>query len=146
MELNGLPLHPLIVHAAVVLGPIASLLALAYIVPGWRDRLRWPMATLAEMAGAIIWTAYFTGEDFRATAFGDAQGEFGDELDTHQNFAETLRLVASAFAAAAIVAAWMHRRSGLLRASLTLLLVATAIANLVFVFLTGEAGTRAVYG
>ena len=32
MEINGLPLHPLAVHAAVVFGPLAALLALAYAV------------------------------------------------------------------------------------------------------------------
>ena len=33
MEINGLPLHPLVVHAAVVFGPLAALTALAYVVP-----------------------------------------------------------------------------------------------------------------
>ena len=42
MEINGLPLHVLIVHAAVVFGPLAALSALAYVgLPSWRDRLRW---------------------------------------------------------------------------------------------------------
>ena len=50
MEINGLPLHPLVVHAAVVFGPLAALAALAYVVlPAWRDRLRWPMVVLALM-------------------------------------------------------------------------------------------------
>jgi hypothetical protein len=35
MEIAGLPLHPLVVHGAVVLSPLAALVALAYAgVPG----------------------------------------------------------------------------------------------------------------
>ena len=47
MEINGLPLHPLVVHAAVIFGPLAAVAALAFLVPRWRDRLRWPMVVLA---------------------------------------------------------------------------------------------------
>ena len=37
MELNGVPLHPLVVHAVVVLGPLAAFAGLAYaIVSKWR--------------------------------------------------------------------------------------------------------------
>ena len=54
MEINGLPLHPLVVHAAVIFGPIAALTALAFLVPRWRLRLRWPMVGLALVATASI--------------------------------------------------------------------------------------------
>ena len=48
MELNGVPLHPLVVHAVVVLGPLAALTGLAYaFVPQWRWLLRWPLFVLA---------------------------------------------------------------------------------------------------
>ena len=54
MEINGLPLHPLVVHAAVIFGPLAALAALVYaVVPRWRDRLRWPMVALALVAGGV---------------------------------------------------------------------------------------------
>ncbi|MEZ5096403.1 MAG: DUF2231 domain-containing protein [Nocardioides sp.] len=34
--IGGLPIHPLVVHAAVVLGPLAALLLLGYAFrPGW---------------------------------------------------------------------------------------------------------------
>ena len=48
MEINGLPLHPLIVHAVVILGPLAGLTGLAYaFVPKWRWLLRWPLVALS---------------------------------------------------------------------------------------------------
>ena len=41
MEINGLPLHVLVVHAAVVFGPLAALSAIGYVaLPSQRDRLR----------------------------------------------------------------------------------------------------------
>ena len=44
MEINGLPLHALIIHAAVIFGPLSALAGVLYaVVPRWRDRLRWPM-------------------------------------------------------------------------------------------------------
>ena len=54
MEINGLPLHPLVVHAAVVFLPCAALLALVYAaVPRWRWAVRWPMVGLTAVgAGA----------------------------------------------------------------------------------------------
>jgi hypothetical protein len=39
---SGLPLHPLIVHAVVVIGPLSALGAIAFaLVPRWRGWLRW---------------------------------------------------------------------------------------------------------
>ena len=65
MEINGLPLHPLVVHAAVIFGPLAALAALAYLVPRWRLRLRWPMVGARRWSRtASIVAAYFTGDNF----------------------------------------------------------------------------------
>ena len=45
MEIAGLPLHPLVVHAAVVLIPLTALLAVAFaVLPRWRWLVRWPTA------------------------------------------------------------------------------------------------------
>jgi len=59
MELNGVPLHPLVVHAVVVLAPLAALTGLVYVVvPKWRWLLRWPLVVLAvAAAGASVLAA-----------------------------------------------------------------------------------------
>ncbi|MFZ2503549.1 MAG: DUF2231 domain-containing protein [Nocardioides sp.] len=53
----GLPLHPLIVHAAVVLGPLTALLFVLYaVVPRWRGALKWPIvigAVVSAISGAL---------------------------------------------------------------------------------------------
>ena len=147
MEINGVPLHPLVVHAAVVFGPFAALTALAYLVPPWRDRLRWPMVMLALIAAGSIWAAYLTGEDFFDSArFDGFSGELLDKIEHHEELAETLRLVVSGFAIVAVLNALAHRRGGVVRALLSVLLLAGAVATLVWVVLTGDAGAQAVWG
>ncbi len=146
MEINGLPLHPLVVHAAVVFTPIACLTALFYLLPNLRDRLRWPAMTLALVSAVFIWVAYLTGGDLRDDRFATASGAFAAQLDQHEDLAGTLRWLVSGFALVAVVAARLHSRQGGVRVLIMLLLAVGAIATLVYAFLTGEAGSRAVYG
>ena len=59
----GLPVHPLVVHAAVVLGPLAALLLLVYVVkPGWRLGLRWPLVLTGGGAALSAAVASASGE------------------------------------------------------------------------------------
>jgi hypothetical protein len=149
MEINGLPLHVLVVHAAVVFGPLAALCAIAYVaLPSQRDRLRWVTLALVLIATGAIWTAYLSGEDFlESDRFTGIAGTPLEELiHDHEELAETLRLVVSGFAAVTLLAVWQHRREGLLRYALGALVAAGALGTLVLVFLTGEAGSKAVWG
>ncbi|TNM47208.1 hypothetical protein FHP29_03295 [Nocardioides albidus] len=145
MELNGVPLHPLVVHAAVVFTPLAALAALGYAVPSWRDRLRWPLVVLAAVSVVSVWVAYLSGEDLMADRFGAATGPFAERLRTHADWAERLRIGVTAFAVLAFAAAWLHSRTGAVRTALTALTVLAALATLVLVFLTGDAGAQATW-
>ncbi len=147
MEINGLPLHPLVVHAAVVLGPLSALAALAYaLVPRWRDRLRWPTLAAVLLATAAIWVAFLTGESFKESKDFFSSGALGAKVERHEQLAGVLRLVASAFAVVAVVAVWLHDRRGAARIALAGLLSVAAVATLVYTVLTGEAGAQAVWG
>lgn len=147
MEINGLPLHPLVVHAAVIFGPLAAITALAYVLlPSWRDRLRWPMLVLVLIATGAIWTAYLTGVNFRASKDFFNQPPLADKIDRHAHLAGILRWVTTAFAVVAVLAAWLHTRPGAARTVLAVLLALAAIATLVYTVLTGEAGAQSVWG
>lgn len=147
MEINGVPLHPLVVHAAVVFGPLSALAALAYLVPAWRERLRWPMVVLAVIAAGSIWAAYLSGEDFlESSRFDGVAGVLAERIERHEELAETLRLVVSGFAVVAVLSALLHRRGGGVRLVLSVLLAASAIAVVVWSVLTGDAGAQAVWG
>ena len=147
MEINGLPLHPLVVHAAVVFGPLAALAAILYaVVPRWRDRLRWPMLVLVLAATAAIWTAYYTGINFRGTKDFFNQPPVAAKIDKHAHYARILRWVTTGLAVVAVVAVWLHAREGATRTVLSAALVVAGVATLAYVVLTGDAGARSVWG
>jgi hypothetical protein len=143
MEINGLPLHPLVVHAAVVFGPLAALAALGYLVPRWRGTLRWPMVGLAVVATGAIVITYLSGGDLL-----DSKPELKQlpQIQTHRDRAELLLWAILQFGAVAIVAGWWGERRGALRVVLDVLLGIGAVVVLVLVVLTGDAGSRAVWG
>lgn len=148
MEIRGLPVHVLVVHATVVLTPLAALVAIAYAVwPKYRDWLRWPAAAAAVIAVVLVWTAYLTGNSFFATSrFEHFSGAILDKIHTHQSYARTLRWIATGFGIVTVIAAWQHSRAGGVSTLLRGLVVVGAVLTLVWVFLTGEAGARAVWG
>lgn len=143
MEINGLPLHPLVVHAAVVFGPIGALTALAYAVIGrWRDRLRLPMVALAGVATVSVVAAYLSGGDLL-----QSRPELGAKalVGTHEERAELLLRITLGFGVVAVAAGWLHARTGVARTAVRVLLGLAAAAVLVQVVLTGDAGSRAVW-
>jgi len=145
MEINGLPLHPLVVHAAVVFGPLAALAALAYVVlPAWRDRLRWPMVVLALMGTGAIAAAYLTGLNFYDSRPPELRQL--EPLQTHRTRAIRLFWVTLGFGLLAVLAAWLHTRTGVVRLVLSLLLGLAALAVLALAVLAGDSGSRSVWG
>ena len=145
MEINGLPLHPLVVHAAVVFGPLAALTALAYVVlPAWRDRLRLPMVVLALIGTGAITAAFFTGMNFFNSRPPELQQL--EILQTHRTRAIRLFWVTLGFGVLAVLAAWLHTRTGAVRVILNVLLGRAAVAVIALAVLAGDSGSRAVWG
>ncbi|SDE28131.1 DUF2231 domain-containing protein [Nocardioides lianchengensis] len=145
MDINGLPLHALVVHAAVVFGPLAALAGLAYLVPRWRDRLRWPLVVSVLIATVSVWVAYFSGEQL--TEANEYGGPLAALVETHEERAGMLRISVTAFALVSFVAAWLHTRSGPTRLALAGLVGVLAIVTAVYTVLVGDAGAQiAWYG
>lgn len=144
MEIDGLPLHPLLVHAAVVFTPLAALTALAYaVVRPWRERLRWPAAALAVVAVLAVGAAFLSGRSFLGDNPALAQRAI---VQTHEQRAELLLWLTLGFGVVALASAWRHARPGAVSLVLRALLAVSAAAVLVQVVLTGDAGSRAVWG
>ena len=140
MEMNSLPVHALVVHAAVVFGPLAALAGVLYAVPKLRDKLRWPLVVSVVIALGSIWVAYLSGEQVEeANTYG---GEFAALVETHESRAGVLRLLMSGFAAASFVAAWQHARTGPVRLLLAGVVAVLAVLTGVWVGLTGDAGAQ----
>ena len=156
MEIAGLPVHPLIVHAAVVLTPLAAVSAGVFaVVPSWRYLTRWPTAVLAVTALVVCWAARVSGRSLLAS-----RPELAPLVRTHQLRGNQLSLLIILFAVLVLVAVWgLGGRSGLLSGrgaretrvgafdkALRALVVVAAVLVLVWVALTGDAGARALWG
>ena len=155
MEINGLPMHPLVVHAVVVLGPLAALVGLAYaFVPKWRWLLRWPLVVLSVVVAISALLAVAAGDSLL-----DARPELEPLVAEHEDWGELLRSVSLMFVVTAMLSAWAlggpsalasDRGARVSRGALgwvaMALLVAASVALLVLVFLAGDSGSRAVWG
>jgi hypothetical protein len=65
MEIGGLPVHVLVVHAAVVLTPLAALTAIVFaVVPRWRWLTRWPALVSGLVALGAVVAAKLSGDNF----------------------------------------------------------------------------------
>jgi len=148
------PLHPLVVHAVVVFVPLAALAGILMSVPKWRWLARWPALLLTLGATAACYVATITGGDLKK----DRGLETSPLVKTHEEWGDRLMLAMWVFAAILIVAFWVlphvTRLSGaldraghvtVLEKPLMVLLPLAAVAVLVLVFLTGDAGARAVW-
>jgi hypothetical protein len=154
MELNGIPLHPLVVHAAVVLVPMAALASVAMVVPKWRWLARWPALVLAVAAALAVQAATLSGVDLHHSSGIDTA-----LIRSHEEWGVRLRLATWVFAVTTALAFWAlphvtrlvgdRDRAGrvaVLEKPLMVLLPVLAVVVLVLVFVTGEAGARSVWG
>ncbi|HEY3013819.1 MAG TPA: DUF2231 domain-containing protein [Nocardioides sp.] len=155
MSINGLPLHPLVVHAAVVFAPLAAVSAGLYaLVTRWRWLLRTPTAVIAVLAALATQVAAMTGDSLKETLGIDTSA-----VENHEMWAGRLQAAVWVLAAVAVVAWWVmphetpvegaedrEARVPALVTPVVVLLPVLAVAVLVLVVFTGDAGARAVWG
>ena len=154
MEINGVPLHPLVIHAVVVFVPLAAIAAVVMSVPKYRWIARWPALLLTLAATAATYVATLTGEHLAE----DRGLEELSLVETHEEWGERLMIGMWVFAVLVVIAFWVlphvTRLAGArdrvakvaaLEKPLMVLVPLAAVAVLVLVFLTGDAGARAVW-
>lgn len=146
MDILGLPLHPLVVHAAVIFVPLAALGAL--VVTFWRaarQRYGWLLAALAVVAGLSAIAARVTGE-----AFIESMGGGSPAAQAHREWGLLAPIPAVVLALALPALLWLERRHPEAPRPLWLavagLNVLAAVAGLVLILLTGHSGATAVWG
>ncbi|GAA4084663.1 DUF2231 domain-containing protein [Nocardioides kongjuensis] len=137
---NGLPIHPLVVHAVVVLLPLAVLGTIAIAVrPAWRERYGVLVVGTALVATVLVPVATSSGEALEKHV-GDPgnHAALGDQLIW---FAIPLLLLAAALT-------WLHRRDAgaTVLKGVAALAVVAALATAVQVYRVGDSGARAAWG
>lgn len=140
MEINGVPLHPLVIHAAVVFGPVSGLVSLWYVASSRRARLEAVTVLLAVVASGAIGAAWYTGRQFLHSRPELKQLPL---VHTHQHRANLLAISAIVYVVLAL-AVWLTRGQPSSRV-VRVLFGLGALAVLALVVLTGDAGARAVW-
>jgi uncharacterized membrane protein len=161
--LGNLPVHPLVVHAVVVLVPLAILGGLIVVV--WaaaRRRYGWLVVVVAAIATAAIPIATSTGEGLEhrlpRTAAIETHARLGDDLLV---FVAGLLVVLAAFVYLHHRASVGARREGpgttaaparltggprVAAAVLAILVVLLAVISAVQVYRIGDSGAQAAWG
>ena len=142
MDFLGLPLHPLVVHAAVVLIPLACLGALVVVVsPRARERYGWLTVAFAVAAAGAAITARLSGE-----AFAQGLAGIAPLIATHRQYGELTPWPAVALAITLPAGLLIRSRSKPAWVVAAALSILAAVAGLALVALTGHSGAAAVWG
>ena len=154
IERAGLPAHILLIHAVVVLAPIAGLGAIAYAAaPRWRGYLAWPLGVLSLGLVPLSLITAEAGEQWEEARPSSAL------IREHAEQGDVIKAVSVVFfvvVAAALVASYepIGRRFAFLgslrtsRAVRIALLVVVAAAGACFIYqsiITGHSGAASVW-
>jgi len=139
----GLPVHPLIVHATVVLVPTAALLvALAAVYPRFRAWIG-PVPALAALAACVL-------VPLSTSSGEELEHHVGDSslVEKHAELADTLIWLVLPLALVAVVAPRLHRRTNTATGAVVAVAVASVVlagGTLVDVVLIGHSGAKAAW-
>lgn len=142
-SIDGLPLHPLVVHAVVVLLPLAALgLVAISFVPRWSVRygpLVWPVALVALISAFI---ADQSGRELALKVGVPAE---------HMQAGEQVKFVAAGVLVMSLVVWLLDRKAtkakrSILEKVLAGVAVAVSLLAIYVTFLAGDSGARAVWG
>lgn len=159
-EIAGLPLHPLLVHAVVVLTPLTALaLVLGSVWPAARRRLGIVTSLAALLLIVLVPITVAAGEELAAIV-GPVPA-----VETHEGYGRMLLpWVIGMFVVAAAQWAWFRwgapgeaerapgvpaavpRRTRAVPLVLAVLAVGVATGTTIMVVLIGDSGARAVWG
>lgn len=145
-EVFGLPLHPLVVHAAVVFVPIAALGTLVLtIVPRWRSTYGWLVVIISGLAMVTVPLATRTGR--RLTELREFGGPVLERIQEHETMGDRI-IWAVAPMFVLNLAVVLLLRTGRPAREVTVVAVLASLAavvSVVLVVLTGHLGSLAVW-
>jgi hypothetical protein len=159
-EISGLPMHPLLVHAAVVFVPLLAVVAVLYAaVPKVRAHTRWVLGALAVVTPGAALFAKLSGDAFykRLNSRGAISAEYLGRLQDHADFGTYTLFATLVLALAAIgLVLFVPPPGGIavggvatggkaLPLALSGLSVVLAIVAVYYVVRTGDSGAKAVW-
>ncbi len=145
---RDLPIHALVVHAAVILIPIAALLGVALLRPAWRMVLRWPLVVVVGLSVVLAFVARSSGKVLKENLEEQTKGNVvGKAIEHHQELADRLWMWLLVFFLVCVIAALLLPRLNNPMASgvVAFVVAAMAVVIIVMVVQVGEAGSKAVW-
>ncbi|WP_210508934.1 DUF2231 domain-containing protein [Naasia sp. SYSU D00057] len=150
-SVNGLPLHPLLVHSVIALVPLTAIAVVLHVLwPAARRRLGAVTPLLGLALAVATPVTVLAGRDLRAQV-GPIPA-----VDRHAALGETMTFWAVGLLAVSAAAyAWFRWRDRLrlsrstvvvLTAVLAVVSIGVSIGALAMVVLVGDSGARAVWG
>ncbi len=140
LTVGGLPAHPLVVHAIVVGVPVMALASWLMLArSSWRLSWAWPIAVIDVLIAAVAVVARSTGQGLQAALGGQAALE-------HAEFGNLAPLFALVMALGAVAFAVLRRRGRTATVVGAVVAVATSLAALVWIVLTGHSGSASSWG
>ena len=138
LAIGDLPLHPLVVHFAVALFPVALIFLIAVVVrKSWRER---------HLLKAVVAVAATIPFIFLSQQSGEALSEVLYEPDPHAEYGELLMPLALATLATALVFWWsLKKLPKLVTQILGVVLISLAIAAIAMTVVVGHSGAAATW-
>jgi uncharacterized membrane protein len=145
---RDLPIHALVVHAAVILIPIAALLAIALLRPAWRMVLRWPLVAAIGLSVVLAFVARASGRVLEENLEEQTTGTVvGKAIEHHEQLADRLWILLLVFFVVSVLAALLLPRlnNPIAGGIVAFIVAAVAVVVIVMAIQTGEAGSKAVW-
>jgi hypothetical protein len=154
-DVLGLPLHPLLVHGAVVLLTVNALAVLvAVLLPRFREWLAWGLPVLG-VAGAVTgWGSRLSGGNLYSS-YEDA-GMLTEAVESHGTWGLYAAIASLVLGAATVLLYAVHARpttrrwpwlaGSAVRVGAGVVAVGAAVATLWLTVLAGHSGATSVWG
>jgi hypothetical protein len=152
-SIGGLPLHPLLIHTAVLGVPVTLLLALLFAFPRTRGWARWPLPIAGLGSVVAVFLARHSGMAL-ASVVVQPGSPIAPLINRHSHLANQLQVLTLVLALLAVVSAVVVGRVGGTAArpgsrgrdlALLALLVVVAAVSAFWCYRVGDVGAHAVW-
>jgi uncharacterized membrane protein len=151
-QIGGLPVHVLVLHAAVVFVPLLGLGAIVYgVVPRWRPRIGWAVFLLSIITPIVCFVTRESGLKFYDRVFPRSSPAGKVMLNNHMHFGTLTFWFVLALGVVTLVTVILTMRKNALLPrvadlGLAVVMVALAAISGYYVFRTGDSGAHVVWG
>ena len=151
-QINGLPVHVLVLHAAVVFVPLLALGAIVYALVGpWRPKIGWAVLLLGVVAPICTFVAKESGQKLYGRLAPHMSAAGKKLLDEHMHFGTntfywTLGLGVVSIVMVVLTGRGKSSPPKVAQWVLSAAMVVLAVLAGYYVYRTGDSGAKTVWG